>query len=323
MRTSDKTIINQQLPGGASLPSDFNKQQIDATLRDKGLSCLLESSLLCPCKSDVTAVALSDCKNCGGSGWIFVNPTKTKMIVTGLVADPKLKEAALRDWGLVDTGTVKLTAYDVDKLTYMDRVTVLDATAEHQQLLYPALSDDETTTFAYSQYNLVSILFIGVFVDSDTKVQKLAETTDYSFVNNVLTFVDPTLKGRTVTIRYRHRPVFHVTDVLRESLTSTVGQYGSQTNIILPVHALAKRAHLIKDVENLQGDRLLDNSWAVTCAPAGLTKFQRQLRYAPVTYIFATLTEAQKVALAELLGQSDVDVGDFLLLESGDDILLE
>lgn len=322
-RLSDKTIIQRQLPAGASLPSAFNKAEVDAVLRDKGYNVLFENSLLCPCKSSVTAAALSDCQNCGGSGWIFVNPTRTRMIVSGLVADAKLKEAALRDWGLVDTGTVKLTAYDVDKFSYMDRVTVLDATAEHHQLLYPAASDDETTTFAFTQYNVVSIIFLGAFIDSATKVQKLEEPADYSFVNNVLTFVDPTLMGKTLTIRYRHRPVFHVTDVLRESMTSTIGQYGAQQQLILPVHAIAKRAHLIKDAENLRGDRLLDNSWSTTCFQEAFNKFQRQLRYAPVAFIFATLTDAQKVELAILLGASDVNIGDFVIDENSNFILLE
>jgi len=320
-RLSDKTVFTEQPPGNQSLSASFNKGEVDATLRDKGLTVLWEKALLCPCKSSVTASALSDCQNCGGSGWVFVNPIKTKMIVTGLVADAKLKEAALRDWGMVDLGNVKLTAYDSDKLTYMDRVTVLDVSSEHQQLVYPHLSDDETTTFAFTQYNLLSVLGVFAFVDSTTKLKKLEEPADYSFANNVLTFTDPSLEGKTVTLRYRHRPVFHVMDVLRESFTSTVGQYGAQQEIILPVHALARKAHLVLDVENLKGDRLLDNSWNVSCYVEAFTRFQRQLRYAPVTYIFASLTDAQRAELAALLGASDV--GDLLLLEDLSTLLLE
>ncbi len=316
-RLSDKTIINKTLPGGSSLPSDFNKSQIDATLRDKGQNVLREQSLLCPCKASVSSSALSDCQNCGGSGYVFVNPTKTKMLVSGIMADNKFKDAALQGWGMVDTGTVKLTAYDSDKFSYMDRVTLLDATSEHEQLLYPSLSDDETEVFVYTQYNVLSVVALFAFVDSVTPLRKLAQDTDYSFVDNILTLVDPTLAGAAITLRYRHRPVFHVIDVLRDSMTSTEGQYGSQKELILPVHALARRAHLIKDVENLTGNRLLDNSWAVTCAPVELSAFERQLRYTSAQDIFNDLTDAQKIALAALLGTDDI------LLEAGDRLLLE
>jgi hypothetical protein len=266
-RLSDKTIITQNLPGTRSLPADFALPEIEATIRDKGYDVIVEKVLLCPCKGKGNPAHLSVCVNCGGSGWLFVNPTRTKLIISGLAADAKLKEAALREWGLVDGGTIKVTAINDNKLTYMDRITVLDATSEHNQILYPVMKDDDSVRFVFTQYDIVSVLFIGLFVNQSTKLTKLEPDTDYTFENNIITLTAAHngTSAMNLTIRYVHKPVFHVIDILRESMISTKGQYGHQTKLVMPVHAIAKRAHLIKDAENLDGDRLLDNSWLPLC----------------------------------------------------------
>ena len=303
MRLSGKTVIEKQLPGNKSLPADFVLSEIEATIRDKGYDVIVEKAYLCPCKGKSTPAPLNVCRNCGGSGWLFANPTKTKMIITGITSDSKLKEAALRDWGMIDSGTIKVTALDSDKLTYMDRIVVLDATAEHNEILYPTLNDTDTSLFAFTQYDILSVDFIALFQGTNVALQRLSEPTDYSFIDNIITLAASynNLTNSSVTIRYQHRPVFHIIDVLRESMTSTKGQFGSQQKLVMPVHAIAKRAHLIKDIENYDGDRLIDNSWLPQCPSSGLTPFQRQLRYTDVQVIFDGLTAEQIAGLQELI----------------------
>lgn len=304
MRLSGKTVIEKQFSTDKSLPADFVLPEIEAAIRDKGYDVIIEKAYLCPCKGKGDPSHLNVCKNCGGSGWVFANPTKTKLIISGLAADGKLKEAALREWGLIDGGTVKVTGVDSDKLTYMDRITVLDATAEHNEIVYPQLTDDDTTLFAFTHYDVVSVDLVALFEGVGVKLKRLTEPTDYSFTDNIITFAASynAVTNPSVTIRYRHRPVFHIIDVLRESMTSTKGQHGAQQKLVMPVHALAKRAHLVKDVENYVGNRLLDNSWLpLPCAPSELTAFQRQLRYSDAQTIFNNLTAAQIAALDELI----------------------
>lgn len=303
-RLSNKTIVNRQFSTGKSLQADFILPEIDATIRDKGYDIIAERAYLCPCKDQGSPAHLSLCRNCGGTGWIFANPTKTKMIVSGIAADGKLKEAALREWGMIDGGVVKLTALNDDKFTYMDRITILDATAEHNQILYPKLTDDEANLFAFTQYDILAVDNITFFNGTDVKLTRLSEPTDYSFQDNIITFADgySAIANLSVSIRYSHRPTFHIIDVIRESMTSTDGEYGRQTKLIMPVHAIAKRAHLIKDVENYSGDRLLDNSWLPdACETPDLTKFQRQLKYATAQDIFDNLTAQQITALDILI----------------------
>lgn len=300
-----KTVVQKIFPPGQSIPSYFDKQNVDATVRDQSYDVLYEKAYLCPCKSK-SSEHLNTCRNCGGVGWFFVNPLATRFIITGIASDNKLKEAALREWGMIDTGSVNVTGYNEEKFTYMDKITMLDATAEHNQILYPELNDDDTNKFAFTQYKIKSIDYVGLFVSADTKLKKLEDGVDYTFRDNVIE-LDPIYNdenGIQLTIRYVHNPVFHITDIMRESMTSKKGQLPTgQETLIMPIKAIAKRAHLIKDIENYDGDRLENNSWLPnTCETPDMTAFQRQLRYTSVQTIFDSLTARQKQDLNALLG---------------------
>jgi hypothetical protein len=311
-RLSDKTIRQQTFNNAASINSSFIDPEFIATVRDKGVSCIFEKAYLCPCKSK-ESTPLNTCKNCGGVGWLFCNPIQTKMIVTGIGSDNKLKEAALRDWGLIDGGSVNLTAHPDNKFSYMDKVTNIDATSEHNETLYPAINDAEDQYFVYTQYNILSIDNIVVFVDIDEKLRRLSEGDDYLFRDNVILFTDTagiTVNSK-VSIRYVHNPVFHISYLVRESMTSYQGGNGAPLKkIILPIKAIALRAHLVKDLENFDGDRLLDNSWLPdACEAEALSKFVRQLKYTDANELYENLTQSQKLEIAMLINADDNILG--------------
>jgi hypothetical protein len=303
LRPSQKTILHRPQTSSNGLPSDFNKDDFDALQKSKGNTVIHEKAYLCPCKSNKSD-HLTNCRNCAGTGWIFANPIETNMIIIGIAADNKFKEAILREMGMLDMGMVKVTAYNDDKLAFMDRITLKDATAEHSQLVYPTLTNDSTELFAYTKYDIKSIDYIALFEGSGRKVKRLIEPTDYSFRDNVLIFDSQynSLEDPCVTIRYIHNPVFHIVDILRESMTSPTIEGVKQ---ILQVHAIAKRAHLVSDVENFDGDKLFDNSWLTSCndltSSSSLTQFQRQLRHTSSQDIYDNLTSVQREQLALLL----------------------
>ena len=96
--------------------------------------------------------------------------------------DGKLKEAALREWGMVDGGTVKVTALDDNKFSYMDKIILLDSTAEHNQILYPKLTDDDSTVFAFTQYDILEIQGMRTFSYENVYF----DTVDYFFYHQHL-----------------------------------------------------------------------------------------------------------------------------------------
>jgi hypothetical protein len=164
------------------------------------------------------------------------------------------------------------------------------------------MTDDDTQRFAYTKYDIKGIDFIGLFQSESQKIKRLFEPSDYSYRDNVIiidaqynSLIDPCM-----TIRYVHNPTFHVIELLRESMTST--KDAGREKLIMQVHVLGKRAHLIKDVENFDGTRLLDNSWKPSaCESVDLSKFQRQLRYQTVSYILENMTTQQKADMILLM----------------------
>lgn len=300
MRLSGKTIIDRLIsPAGISIPTEFSLSEFEKSIYNQGNTVIFEKAYLCPCKSEESD-HLNTCKNCSGVGWFFANPTKTKMIISGLVYNKRFEEM-----GAQDIGTVSVTAIDADKLSFMDKIILVDSTGEFTQVVYPKLTDDETTLFAYAKYDMLSVDFIGLFVGESSKIQKLEEPDDYSWRDNVVTF-DPKYNGLTkpcVTIRYRYNPTFHIIDIPRESMSSY--KNGAFVKQIMPVHGIAQRAHLIKAVENYNGDRLLDNSWLpASCEEPEVTQFNRMLKYTSVQDIYDNLTSVQITDLGELINGS-------------------
>ncbi len=300
MRLSGKTIIDRLVsPVGIDIPTEFSLSEFEKSVYNQGNTVVYEKCYICPCKSEESD-HLNICKNCSGVGWFFANPTKTKMIISGLVYNKKFEEM-----GAQDIGTVSVTAIDADKLSFMDKIVLIDSTGEFTQVVYPKLTDDETTLFAYAKYDILSVDFIGLFNGADNKIQRLIEPDDYSWRDNVLT-LDPKyndLEKPCVTIRYKYNPVFHIIDIPRESMSS----YKNKALIkqIMPIHAIAQRAHLIKELENFGGDRLVDNSWLpLPTEEAETTQFNRILKYTSAQDIYDNLTSIQIQQLNELINGS-------------------
>lgn len=260
MRLSQKTLLQRGNSGGIRIPTEFDKGIFDASIDEKGYRVVYEKAYMCPCKGEATGSHLNVCMNCGGMGWIFANPTEMKMIITGIKLEDKLKDGSLTQWGSLDQGFCMITSYSDVKITYMDRITNRDATAEHNEIIYPKLNDDGDKVFAYTRYKIESIDNIALFVGQDQILTRIP-FSDYLVRDNVIEFSNLNYEGGQMTIRYVHHPSYHIVDLIRESITS----YNNKNRIVLPNHGLARRAHLVVDIENYAGDRLLDNSWKTQC----------------------------------------------------------
>lgn len=259
MRLSQKTLLQRNLGTGTRIPTVFDGGTFEGSINEKGYRVVYEKAYMCPCKGQDTASHLNVCKNCGGVGWIFANPTEMKMIITSIKLEDKLKDGSLTQWGSLDQGFCMVTSYPDIKISYMDRITNIDGTAEHNEIIYPKLNDDEDKVFVYTRYKIESIDYLARFVDQDNPLARI--TSGYVIRDNVIEFDDLSLHDSQFTIRYVHNPTYHIIDLMRESITS----YNDKTKIVLPNHGLARRAHLIQDIENYDGNRLLDNSWKTQC----------------------------------------------------------
>ena len=261
-RLTNKTITVQKTIGSPTEPKvSFRKQAYDSAIEQKGYDVIYEKAVRCPCKSRNSGNQ-SNCKNCGATGWVFINPSKTKMIVQAMSLNPQYK-----DWGLSGAEVSSVTARDIDKLSFMDRITVQNAFSELSETLHFSLTPDSTRLYSYTVYPIKGIYYVGMFESVLSPLLRLVEGTDFTVSNGNMITLSEALSNRldnddiSATIRYKHNPLYHIIEVVRDAISSTVFSGQAESIEQLPLHARAKKADLIKDIENFSGDRLLDNSF--------------------------------------------------------------
>jgi hypothetical protein len=143
--------------------ADFERSDFERIISQKGADILFEKALMCPCKSKSTN-SQSNCKNCGGSGWLFVNPKETRMLVSGLSIVNDVKP-----WSEEERGTIVISASDTEELAFMDRLTLINGEAIYQEVLH--FKRDGGEVFAYTAYPIKKLLYGGLFLSSTTPLQ--------------------------------------------------------------------------------------------------------------------------------------------------------
>lgn len=244
---------------------DFVKSEFDDLIWKKGYDVIHEKSLTCPCASKNTN-QLSNCKNCGGSGYIFYNPTKTRMVIHSMNLNTKFKE-----WSKENAGTASVSALSESETSFMDRITVIDGLAIFSEVVF--LKNYADSTYYWNTiYDIKEILYIGLFRESDQKLTVLKYGTDFTYENNKIIFITATTLysdevvgvenlDLSITVRYKHSPQLHLIDLPRETMQSFVNIAGEGEEVIsLPVHAIARRSHYVLNRENFDNSNILDNS---------------------------------------------------------------
>lgn len=301
----DKTIVRQQAPSLVGQPQvDFRKNDFEALIEQKGYRVYKESSVSCPCADNKNGNhPLSSCKNCGGSGYVFINKTETRMVITSMNVNNQYKE-----WSEERIGTAAITARDVDKLSHMDKITLADGMSEFSELLHPQIIEINTFNklIGFTFYDIEDIEAIFLFDGGSNKLKLLTNITDYTYQYNRIVLDDQynSLNNPTLSVRYKHRPQFLVIDIPRDIMNSPVLNKvtGQVEDLTFPIHAIARRAHYVLDQENYAGNRVFDNSFNDTCDTINqLTKFQKLVKNSEISVIFDTLTDTQKEELFKLL----------------------
>jgi len=290
------TIITETPPIGIDRPrSNFVNSEFAVKIWQHGYNVLHETSIICPCKSKST-MQQSNCRNCGGSGWIFLNPKQTRMVIHSMNNSTKYQQ-----WSQENAGTVSITAVEEEKLGFMDRITVLDGLAIFWEVLFlkevfdsePSLSHSESHSDSKSKsssqsytgfhehfyyfntiYPIKSILYLAVFIGSQNALIPLVYGKDFTYKGNKIHFItaehyiNPAqgVEDVSVAIRYNYAPTYHVLDIPRETMQAGT-QFGvNDTEVIenMPVHAIGRRAHYQLDAQNYDATRILSNDTTLT-----------------------------------------------------------
>lgn len=249
---------------------NFDKERFTDAIDQKGYEVYLENAFRCPCIADNAGGSspLSNCKNCGGLGWFYVNKRETKMVLSAMNIETQYKE-----WTEEKIGTAKITAKDEDDLSFMDRITLRNSTSIHKEVLEP-YTDENDQIYFKTTYDIVSVKQIFRYRGPNYSLVRQGDTTEDSslitiFNGNSLIY-SPTIENTIgedepypfkIAIFYEHRPQFYTIDIIRDIMTTRVFDENSQGKIEpknLPVHAIGRRSHFVFD--DVQGG-LADNSW--------------------------------------------------------------
>ena len=138
----DKTILTLEESGIESIQADFIPQEFRVLIENQGYDCIYERAIMCPCLAEDSNEHRMTCQNCGGSGWLFVNPTQMRFVLTSIKLDETFGPE-----GKLDTGMMYATSTSLVKLSKMDRITVLDGETAHSEVLHMKKDVDDTGLF--------------------------------------------------------------------------------------------------------------------------------------------------------------------------------
>jgi len=241
-------IIQQPIAYNASQTpqKDFNVPQLvnaefEKLIIDYGYDVILERSLRCPCIGHMGAAA-NDCVNCNGTGWYFSNPINTILALQSMSSTKKYE-----NWTEENPSTVQITARAIDRLSFMDRITLQVGETIYSQLLQPFI-DNKNIYQAYTVYNILSVEALYIFESADKPLGILQEGKDYTFNKNLITFNKKfqTRDELQISLRYRHRPQYCVIDIPRDIVIQERKNCKQESDLYqFPIKAMARLTHYL------------------------------------------------------------------------------
>ena len=254
-----KSVQIQPSPNIVGKPQvSFSNAHFDAAIWNEGYDVTIENMIKCPCKTKNND-QLSTCENCLGTGYVFINKTKDKAIISSINSNTEFK-----DWSEVRLGTVTISLMSRGYLSFMDKIIIQDSQAMQSQVIYPMEFDGNV--FAYTIYDIDSIVDIFKFVAPDQPLLKLVQDVDFTFERNKILFNLITAYSEfVVSVRYWHKLVYGVIDIPHVLRTNyKKNNLGRQELQMLPVNGVARLWHFIVDAQNYAGTNIFDNSYTIT-----------------------------------------------------------
>lgn len=257
---SKRTIIDssqQSLYGQPQVqfrPNDFN-----AAIWSHGYDIICERAVRCPCQGNGGA-PLPDCQNCHGFGYFFINPTRTKALITGLN-----KSTNHVQWSPELIGTAAITVRDEDKelISYFNRVTLEDEYAVFTEMIISR--EMRTGDFAcFMTYAPIEVESVYAYQSSDSPLVKLSQEEYYISEDNPYCLVvnsDKVGFESGVSVTYKHRVEYHIIDLPHE-IRASLGKnkLSGQFEILkMPIQGIGRRSHLVLNKPDFGGGGVIYN----------------------------------------------------------------
>ena len=253
VQTASENIVNQQ--------NRWNRSIFDNALFDHGYKAYIERAIQCPCSVKGISTPLSDCGNCGGTGWVFIDKIDTVVQCTSMANRNKYEP-----WTAENMGTVSVSVRAQDKLGYMDKIVLTELESWFSQVVKPIKNVANNAIFSFLTYEPVTVYDVFLFEGSNQPLRKLHLTTDYTIQDNkiLLNYTEfNSIQNISLSVRYTHKPTYLVIDINRDlikqkQLQECSKQSDEKTNF--PLNCIARKAHYVMEAPNFNGTSLFDNT---------------------------------------------------------------
>jgi len=237
----------------------WSKTEFDGAINDRGYKCTTEKAIRCPCINITTGSPLASCQNCGGTGWVYIMKKEgVKIVLQGMGYNDKYF-----NWTQANTATARATIWDIEKLVYMDKLTLEDTTTNYSQ--HTNILQFDRELYAFATYPIEEVLGVYAFLAPNEKLKLLIENVDFTFKKgqNILFFSEKmlSLPNKTISIHYKHKPQYIVIDILRDVIQQKIVKVGDTTEVLesLPPSYIARRLHFAMNINYLGNSTILDN----------------------------------------------------------------
>lgn len=242
----------------------FNRDDFNDALWENGYQVVIEEAVACPCQG-TSSDAKSTCSNCLGTGWVFINPIRTKAFISSINRNTKYK-----DWSPEFIGTIACTFMNVNRIGFMDKVIL----EKHYGMLSENLTARDHSTdpiykkFVFGTYGMVEVRSVFIFNGDGNALIKLS-SSDYrinptnSYVLDVKTTNLPADFNGKVSVSYKHHLTYNVLDIPHDvRVTKEYSNNGKRETKEMPVQAIARKsAYELGRATNYQGNNIFNNSY--------------------------------------------------------------
>lgn len=273
MESHNKETVYEVPLSNSPSNAGFDRGNFIDAIDGKGYKCYVERAFQCGCRNRSTGSPSPTCRNCGGSGWIFVNKRETRVVIQQMNRSTKFKS-----WTKEDAGNVSCSFLPGEDISFMDRITNLDLLSSYSENIQIFSIDGNQSFVGKTVYYPLEIVGAYLFAGENVPLIPLQHNTDFTIQDNLFKLSDnslldglyntagSTLGARTsygVSLRYLHSPSFHIIDITRERVKTKSKDCsdGLFTLKDMVTHAIAQRTHYIIDSPDISGTGLFDNSY--------------------------------------------------------------
>jgi hypothetical protein len=231
----------------------FREEEFIRALRQQGKFVLWRKALLCPCYSPETQQAQLACVDCGGGGYLWIDPLHIQALM--LMFDKRT--SIYEKFGLWQEGNIQITTEPQHRLGYRDSIEMLDSVVPMNELLTKGDRRGRRQTLPEdvdsARFRIVRTIAALYRCEKSRKLVKLEPDQHFRITPEGWirwTAIGDNLvpKGATISLHYEWHPVFLVQSWMHVERSAITGRKAIPTQprvLSLPTQAAAKLMFLV------------------------------------------------------------------------------